>query len=452
MNRFAILAILTFCCSSLHSQYYSRDEAGNITAEDVPNIVGYLAAAKELLSADLLNDAKTIPAARIELLYLDNLKDTSLLYSRIEGAESLKNVAEFYPDHDFVEDVLVYKSGGHNDYNMGEWKSYSSMITLAEEGTDTHFIDNRTVTFLAVDEGYSVLIMDKVVLSESRPLDKLLYRYKVYADSILSPKRAKKDSTLSKVRKEKWEKLSEIKTEQHLIRKATDYYDNAVKSGNYTREERLEGVPLKRLLEEDPVFVKMLNEGYAFAKDYATSSAKFNQIIKPLLTHEEYYGMHKLLGVPKINKGACDFDDKMARAAYLDELILRAFQADRHRDFFRMYKGVLNGTRYYNSTNYFKKLDSFGLEAIEFVIGMAVATADRRLSINEIACQVANGNNDEAVIQASTKIVSDPAVDDYNKYNLTQMMGMIIGYTSKEERKTYLKAKYGIEEINVHHY
>lgn len=83
---------------------------------------------------------------------------------------------------------------------------------------------------------------------------------------------------------------------------------------------------------------------------------------------------------------------------------------------------------------------------------MAVATADRRLSINEIACQVANGNNDEAVIQASTKIVSDPAVDDYNKYNLTQMMGMIIGYTSKEERKTYLKAKYGIEEINVHHY
>lgn len=449
MSRIAILVFTIFYCANIYGQYYIQYNTSKVTAEDVPNIVKHLENAKELLSTNDPNKDKTIPAARIELLYLNNLTDTSHLFSRIENAESLEKLVEFYEDSDFVEDALFYSINGLNDYNLGEWKPYSSMITLSQKGIDTDSIDNRMITFKQNEKNHSVLIMDKVVLAESTPINKLLYKYKAYADSILYPRTIKRESSNIEIRNKKSEKLKEINIDDHLIIKAIDYYDNVIDKESFTRAERAQNVPLKRLLENDAYFVKLLNEGHTFAKDYATTSNRFNYMIKPLLSKEEYYELYLLLSVPQINKGACDFDDKIARAAYYSQLTLNAFEADKHEDFFRMYNGLLHGQYYGNSNEFFTQLDTLGLQVKEFVIGLVVGNAEqsRQHRLEEIANLIANSKNDEEVILTSLEFINNPLVDGYNKYNLSQMLSMIVGYTANQKRKKYLKSKYDLEEI-----
>ena len=93
-------------------------------------------------------------------------------------------------------------------------------------------------------------------------------------------------------------------------------------------------------------------------------------------------------------------------------------------------------------------MDSFGLEVTEFAIGLTIRTVERATHYRAkgIAGLIANSKNDETVIIRSLEIISDPLVDDYNKYKLNQMLSWIVGYTKDEERRKYLKTKYDIEE------
>ena len=362
MSRITIL--LFFYCSSLYSQY----DASKLVADDVPNIVQHIAKAKAVLNRIDFKEEMTIPTARIELLYLENLKDTSHLSNRIQSAESLESLLEFYPDSDFVGDAFVYKLNGYHNYELDQWRPYKSMVHSFESGADTFSIEKRRIAIEKSEEYYRVLIMDKVILSESKPLHKPLLKSKAYTEAILNPKPIRVDSSIVESKRRKREKLKEISIDQHLVKKATDYYNNAIARDSFILAERLKDIPLKRLIDEDPNFVSLLNEAYVFAKKYATTSDRFNYIIKPLLSKKEYYELFLLLDVPQMNNTACDFDDKMARAAYIQELILRSFEADKANKFFRMYNGVLSGYYYWNSSDYFTHLDSFLLLKVNLLL------------------------------------------------------------------------------------
>ena len=158
MKEISLVIIFALCSSLIYSQFYSPQlDTSSITADDIPNIVQHLTKAKELLShSDGPNELYTIPAVSTQVLYYNNVSDTSHLFNEIRTGETLENLITISEDYEFIQDdLLFYEINGRIWYRLDKRKPYAATIPMEE--SNFNILGNKIVILEQTDSNFDVM-------------------------------------------------------------------------------------------------------------------------------------------------------------------------------------------------------------------------------------------------------------------------------------------------------